>query len=58
MLQVKKAKKVIEKTPVGKRKDKSHQQEILELTEAQMDAIRKMESQEPAGPMVSSLLDF
>ena len=58
MLSVKKSKKATEKKPADKRTAKSHQKDIPALTKAQLDAIRTMESQEPVGPTVSSLLDF
>ena len=58
MLSVQKSKKATEKKPADKLAVKSHQKDIPPLTKAQLDAIRTMESQDPVGPMVSSLLDF
>ena len=58
MLSVNKPKKATAKNPDDKRKAKTQQKDMPPLTKAQMDAIRKMEPQEPIGPMASSLLDF
>jgi hypothetical protein len=56
MLAAKKRK--VEKKPSDQHGSKSHQKDIEALTKGQIETIRSMESQKPAGKMVSSLLDF